>query len=171
MLEIRALNAEEARQCVTVLAKVLVDCVAGGASVSFMAGFSQADGEAYFNRWVDEVERGERIILAAFLDGQLAGSVQIILATPPNQPHRADVAKLIVAPTARGQGIAGKLMQAVEQESRRAGKTMLVLDTVTGSTADRLYTKLGWNRVGEIPKYALDPAGNFCPTTYFWKEV
>jgi ribosomal protein S18 acetylase RimI-like enzyme len=171
MLEVRALTAEEARQCIPVLAKILVDCVAGGASVSFMAGFSQSDGEAYFHRWVDEVERGERIILAAFLQAQLVGSVQIILATPPNQPHRADVAKLIVSPSVRGQGIATKLMQAVEEESRRAGRTILVLDTVTGSTADRLYTKLGWNRVGEIPKYALDPAGNFCPTTYFWKEV
>jgi GNAT superfamily N-acetyltransferase len=171
VIQIRKLSATEARQHVGALAEVLLDCVQGGASVSFMASLSKAEAEAFFQKVVEGVERGERILLAAFLDSDLLGTVQIITATPPNQPHRADVAKLLVHRSARGQGIAKRLMEEVEEASRSAGKTLLVLDTVTGGDAERLYTRLGWTKTGIIPNYALFPDGRFCDTTVFWKDL
>ena len=171
MVEIRQFNAAEARQHLTELAEVLLDCVQGGASVSFMASLTKAEAEAFFEKVVEGVQRGERILLAAFSDSQLVGTVQIILATPPNQPHRADVAKLLVLRSARKQGVGARLMKSVDEASRQAGKTLLVLDTVTGDTAERLYTRLGWNKVGVIPNYALYPDGRWCDTTIFWKQV
>jgi len=171
MIEIRELSAADARQCVGALAEVLLDCVAGGASVSFMASLSKAEAEDFFQMVVDGVERGDRILLAAFVDSKLVGTVQVVTATPPNQPHRADVAKLLVHRSARGQGIAIRLMERAEEASRRAGKTLLVLDTVTGGNAEKLYTRQGWNKVGVIPKYALFPDGSFCDTTVFWKAL
>jgi GNAT superfamily N-acetyltransferase len=99
------------------------------------------------------------------------GTVQILTATPPNQPHRADIAKLLVHRSARGQGIGARLMERAEQASRAAGKTLLVLDSVTGGDGARLYTRLGWNIVGVIPNYALFPDGRFCDTTVFWKAL
>jgi GNAT superfamily N-acetyltransferase len=171
VIQIRKLSATEARQHVGALAEVLLDCVQGGASVSFMASLSKAEAEAFFQKVVEGVERGERILLAAFLDSDLLGTVQIITATPPNQPHRADVAKLLVHRSARGQGIAKRLMEEVEEASRSEGKTLLVLDTVTGGDAERLYTRLGWTKTGIIPNYALFPDGRFCDTTVFWKDL
>jgi GNAT superfamily N-acetyltransferase len=171
VIEIRQLNAAEAAQHREALARVLQDCVEGGASVSFLSPFSRAEAAAFFEKVVEGVRRGERILLAAFIGPELVGTVQIITATPPNQPHRADVAKLLVHRSARGQGVADALMKRVEEASALAGKTLLVLDTVTGSTAERLYLRLGWNRVGVIPNYALFPDGRPCDTTVFWKQL
>jgi GNAT superfamily N-acetyltransferase len=171
MLEVRTLSAAEGREHLEALAEVLTDCVEGGASVSFMAPFSKSAAVRFFESVLDEVEAGNRILLAAFMDGTLVGTVQILTATPPNQPHRADVAKLLVARRARAHGIGTRLMQHVEETARRAGKTLLVLDTATGGSAERMYTRLGWTRVGVIPKYALFPDGAWCDTTLFWKEV
>jgi len=171
MLEIRQLNAAEGRQHLTALAQVLLDCIEGGASVSFMAPLPSATAESFFEKVVQDVEQGARILLAAFIDSQLVGTVQIHLATPPNQPHRADVAKLLVVRSARGQGVAARLMEQAEQASLLAGKTLLVLDTVTGGTAERLYTRLGWTKAGVIPNYALFPDGRWCDTTIFWKQL
>lgn len=171
MVEIRKLNAEEARQHVGGLAGVLVDCVQGGASVGFMASLAPAEAEAFFQKAANGVEQGDRILLAAFADGRLVGTVQLLTSTPPNQPHRADVAKLLVSRSARGLGIGARLMQEVERVSRLAGKTLLVLDTVTGGDAERLYLRLGWARAGIIPNYALFPDGRCCDTTIFWKQL
>ena len=171
MLEIRQLTAAEGRQYVGALAEVLLDCVEGGASVSFMASLSKAEAESFFETVLAGVDKGERILLAAFLDSKLAGTVQILLATPPNQPHRADIAKLLVARAARGQGIAGQLMERAEEASRLAGKSLLVLDTVTGDRAERLYLRLGWTKSGVIPKYAMYPDGKWCDTSIFWKQL
>jgi len=171
VIEIRQLSAAEGRQYVGALADVLLDCVAGGASVSFMASLSKPEAEAFFARVAEGVERGDRILLAAFVDAELLGTVQILTATPPNQPHRADIAKLLVHRSARGQGLATRLMEHVEEASRLAGKTLLVLDTVTGGDAERLYMRLGWKKSGIIPNYALFPDGRFCDTTIFWKEL
>jgi ribosomal protein S18 acetylase RimI-like enzyme len=170
-IEIRKLTASEARDNLDALAEVLADCVAGGASVSFMAPFSHADAKAFFSRLLPEIERGDRILLAAFAASELFGTVQIILATPPNQPHRGDVAKMLVHRSARRQGIANRLMLAVEEHARAAGKTLLVLDTVTGDAAERLYERLGWTKVGVIPNYALYPDGRWCDTTVFYKQL
>ena len=171
MIEIRRLTAEEGRHCVGALADVLLDCVAGGASVSFMAALTKPEAEFFFKQVVEVVERGDRILLAAFLDSKLVGTVQIVFPWPPNQPHRADIAKLLVARSARKQGVGERLMEDAEKVSRLAGKTLLVLDTVTGDNAERLYTRLGWTRVGVIPNYALFPDGSWCDTTVFWKQV
>ena len=171
MIEIRVLSAADARHHAGALADVLLDCVEGGASVSFMAPFSKAEAESFFERVVDGVERGERILLAGFIDSQLVGTVQILTATPPNQPHRADIAKLLVHRSARGRGIGARLMERAEEAARLAGKTLLVLDSVTGGDGERLYMRMGWTVVGVIPNYALFPDGRFCDTTVFWKAV
>ena len=153
------------------LAAVLHDCVAGGASVSYLAPFSHEQARSAFDTVAAEVEQGRRLLLAAFADGELVGTVQVILALPPNQPHRGEIAKLLVHSAARGRGIARLLMERAEVEARAEGKTLLVLDTVTGSTAERLYERLGWMRVGVIPGYALYPDRRPCDTTIFWKSV
>ncbi len=136
-----------------------------------MASLSKTEAESFFEKVLEGVERGERILLAGFIDSKLVGTVQIALAMPPNQPHRADVAKLLVIRMARGQGVGARLMEHVEEISRSAGKTLLVLDTATGDAGEKLYASLGWNRVGVIPKYALYPDGRWCDTTILWKPL
>ena len=171
MIDVRRLSAAEGRQYLAALAEVLTDCVEGGASVSFMAPFPKSAAERFFDSVLKEVEAGQRILLAAFSDSILIGTVQLVTATPPNQPHRADVAKLLVLRSARAQGIATRLMNHLEEVARMAGKTLLVLDAVTGGSAEKLYARLGWTRVGVIPRYALFPDGTWCDTTIFWKEI
>jgi GNAT superfamily N-acetyltransferase len=170
-IEVRRLDGPEARTQLNALAEVLLDVVEGGASVSYMAPFSLEDARAAFEGFLDEVEQGRRRLLAAFEDGRPIGTVQIVLTLPPNQPHRGEIAKLLVHRSARRRGVAAKLMEAAEAEARAAGKTLLVLDTVTGDAAERLYERLGWTRVGVIPGYALYPDGRPCSTTVFWKEL
>ena len=171
MVEIRQLTAAEGRQHLSELAGVLLDCVAGGASVSFMSSLTRPEAESYFVTVLEKVKKGGCILIAAFLDSQLVGTVQIITAMPPNQPHRADIAKLLVHRSARQQGIGAQLMNQVEDVARRAGKSLLVLDTETGGQAEKLYATLGWTRMGVIPRYALYPDGSWCDTTYFWKQL
>lgn len=171
MVEIRQLTVAEAQQHVPALAGVLLDCVAGGASVSFMASLTREEAEAFFGNAVREVEQGRCILLAAFHGDELVGTVQIVAAAAPNQPHRADVAKLLVHRSARGSGVGRSLMEAVEDAARNSGKTLLVLDTTTGDSAERLYAHLGWTRLGVIPDYALYPDGRPCATTVFYKKL
>jgi GNAT superfamily N-acetyltransferase len=170
-IEVRRLSRAEIEERLDELAGVLVDCVAGGASVSYMAPFSLDDGRRVFAAAAAEVGQGNRLLLAAFLEGELRGTVQLILALPPNQPHRAEVAKLLVHRSARRRGLAQALLERADVEARDAGRTLLVLDTVTGGDAERVYQRLGWTRVGVIPQYALFPDGRFCDTTIFWKAL
>ena len=170
-IEIRRLAGTELLERLDGLAAVLADCVAGGASVSYMEPFSHADARAAFVDWASEVEQGRRLIIAAFAEGEVVGTVQVIFAVPPNQPHRGEIAKLLVHRSARRRGIAQLLMERAESEARAEGKTLLVLDTVTGDAAERLYTRLGWSRVGVIPGYALYPDGRPCDTTVFFKAL
>ena len=170
-LEIRRLGPDEPRERLDALAEVLADCVAGGASVGYLAPFSPEDARAAFEGFARDAEQGRRIILGAFLDGNLVGTAQLVLAVPPNQPHRADVARVLVHRSARRRGIAQQLMEQLEREARAEGKTLLVLDAVTGGDAARLYERTGWNTVGVIPNYALYPDGQLCDTTVFWKAV
>ena len=169
--ELRRLSPAEVYEQLDALASVLSDCVAGGASVSYLAPFSHQDAHRAFEGFAAEVEQGRRLLLAAFAGDALVGTVQVILSLPPNQPHRAEIAKLLVHRSARGRGIAQLLMEGAEAEARAEGKTLLVLDTVTGSTAERLYERLGWTTVGVIPGYALYPDGRPCDTTVFWKSL
>lgn len=170
-MEVTRLAADEARAALDGLARVLHDCVATGASIGFVEPFTPADARAYFEGVLDDVGSGTRILLAAFEGGDVVGTVQVVPAWQPNQPHRADITKLLVHGSARGRGVGRALMEAAEEAATRTGKTLLVLDTVTGSAADRLYRRLGWVEAGEIPGYALYPDGRPCPTTIFYKRL
>lgn len=153
------------------LANVLIDCVEGGASVSFMYPLARERAVAFWRRVADGAAKGERALLIAEDSQGISGTVQLMLAQPENQPHRADVAKMLVHRRARRQGIGAALMHAAESTARECGKTLLVLDTVTGGDAERLYQRLGWERVGVIPGYALMPRGGFCSTTIFYRKL
>ena len=152
------------------LSDVLIDCVEAGASVSFMLPMTRAKAEAFWRSTSASVARGERVVLAAEdAAGTIVGTVQVIWAQPENQPHRGDIAKMLVHRRARRQGVGAALLAAAERSAVDAGKTLLVLDTVTGSDAERMYARQGWQRCGEIPNYALWPDGTPCPTTIFFK--
>ena len=153
------------------LANLLVDSVDGGASVGFMHPLAPARAKAFWRRIAAGVAAGERALLVAENDAGIVGTVQLVLDQPDNQPHRADLAKMLVHPSARRRGLGAALMQAAEQMARDCGKTLLVLDTVTGSDAERLYARLGWMRVGEIPDFALLSRGGLWGTTVFYKAV
>ena len=171
-VHVRRLGASEAAEYVEALADVLIDCVEGGASVSFMLPLAREKAVAFWRGVADGVARAERVLLVAQnADGEIVGTVQLITALPDNQPHRADVAKMLVHRKARRRGIAQRLMSALDDVARAEGKTVLVLDTVTGGDAERLYERAGWQRVGVVPKYALMPDGAFCGTTFYYKHL
>jgi GNAT superfamily N-acetyltransferase len=153
------------------LADVLVDCVAGGASVSFMSPFSHDSALGFFRKVAGSVAAGDTVLLAARLDGKIVGTVQLGLDTPPNQPHRADIKKMLVHRAARGRGIGAALMAAVEEEARRHGRWLLVLDTVPGENGHRLYLRGGWTQTGLVPDYAVFPDGRLCDTAIMWKRL
>lgn len=168
---IRALSPEEAAEQIAGLSEVLIDCVEGGASVSFMAPMTRPKADAFWSGIARGVAAGERILLVAEEGARIVGTVQVVLAQPENQPHRADIAKMLVHRRARKRGLGAALMRAAEEAACRAGKTVLVLDTVTGSDGERLYARLGWQRVGVVPNYALWPQGGLCHTTFFHKQI
>jgi GNAT superfamily N-acetyltransferase len=153
------------------LTDVLIDCVEGGASVSFMLPLSRDRAAAFWRRVAQGVAAGERAILAAEDAHGICGTVQLILDLPENQPHRADLAKLLVPRRARRQGLGAELVRAAESLARKCGKTLLVLDAVTDGGAARLYERLGWVQVGDIPGYALMPRGELCSTTVFYRRL
>jgi GNAT superfamily N-acetyltransferase len=153
------------------LADVLIDCVEGGASVSFMLPLTRDRAVAFWRRVAEGVATGERALLIAEDAQGLCGTVQLILEQPENQPHRADLAKMLVHRRARRQGLGEALMRAAENTARECGKTLLVLDAVTGGDAARLYERLGWQRVGDVPGYALMPQGEPCSTTYYYRNL
>jgi len=169
--EIISLVAPVADAALDQLAAVLVDCVEGGASVSFMSPFSQAQGMAFFRKVAGSVAAGDTVLLAARLDGRIVGTVQLGLDTPPNQPHRADIKKLLVHRSARGHGVGAALMAQVEEEARRHRRWLLVLDTVPDENGHRLYLREGWQQTGIVPDYALFPDGRPCDTAIMWKRL
>ncbi len=152
------------------LGDVLIECVEGGASVSFMLPITRAKAAAFWEGVAAAAACGERIVLVAEdAGGAIVGTVQVILNLPENQPHRGDVAKMLVRRSARRCGTGAALLAAAERSALAAGRTLLVLDTVTGGDAERLYARSGWQRCGVIPNYALWPDGRFCSTTVFYK--
>ena len=168
--DVIVLAAAATNAVINELADVLVDCVEGGASVSFMLPFGPDDATKYFDKVIASVTRGETVLIAAKLNGRIVGTVQLGLDMPPNQPHRADIKKLLVHRAARNLGLGARLMVRAEEEAKARGRTLLVLDTA-GSEAERLYLRAGWQRVGVIPHYAMWPGGGFCDTIFFWKRV
>jgi GNAT superfamily N-acetyltransferase len=166
---IRVLKSFSERE-IAELCDVLIDCVEGGASVSFMWPMSREKARSFWVGVSASALRGERVVLAAEdAGGHIVGTVQVIWAQPENQPHRGDVAKMLVHRRARHTGLGAALLTAAERLALEAGKTLLVLDTVTDSDASRLYVRHGWQRCGEIPQYALWPDGRVCPTTVYYK--
>jgi GNAT superfamily N-acetyltransferase len=153
------------------LADVLIDCVEGGASVSFMSPLTRERAVAFWRRVANGVAAGERALLVAEDAGGICGTVQLIFELPENQPHRADLAKMLVHRRARRQGLGERLLKAAEATARECGKTLLVLDAVTDGDAARMYARHGWQRVGDIPEYALFPDGGFCSTTVFYRKL
>ena len=153
------------------LAEVLTDCVEGGASVSFMLPFPLRKALAFWRRVAVGVAAGERaLIVAEDADGEIVGTVQLVLDLPENQPHRADVSKMLVHRKARRHGVGAALMAEAEKVAREEGRTLLVLDTASAD-AERLYARLGWQLCGVIPGFALLPGGGFCATSYFYRDL
>ena len=175
-IRIRRIDPDEARSRTGALADalsdVLIDCVAGGASVSFMWPLPRDRALSFWRGVLDGVAQGERVLLVAEdAAGRVVGTVQLITSLPDNQPHRADVAKMLVHRGLRRRGIAQQLMAALDDAARSERRSVLVLDTVTGGDAERLYQRAGWQRVGDIPGYALMPDGAPCSTTYYYKHL
>lgn len=154
----------------TGLAQVLIDCVAGGASVSFMHPLPFEKALAFWQGAARDVARGARAVLVAEDADGIAGTVQLVLEQPENQPHRADLSKMLVHRRARRRGIGEALLHAAEEAAREAGKSLLVLDTAN-DTAARLYSRLGWILVGTVPGYALWPQGGLCATTFYYRRL
>ena len=152
------------------LAEVLIDCVEAGASVSFMHPLSMDKAVAFWRGVADAAASGERALLIAEDASGIVGTVQLVLAQPENQPHRADLSKMLVHRRARRAGLGAALMQSAEQVARECGKTLLVLDTASDDAA-RLYARLGWQACGSVPGYALLPQGGLCATTFFYREL
>ena len=170
-IEIETLDAAAYAAALPELGRILVDAVDSGASVSFLAGLDDDRAAAWWSDRAGLVAAGEIVPLVARDGGRIVGVVLLILSTKENSPHRAEIAKLLVHRSARGRGIASALLAAAEAEARARGRSLLVLDTVTGSAAERLYLRLGWQAVGSIPGFALDVAGREEPATVMWKRL
>ncbi len=166
---IRRLHAVDQAQ-IRGLAQLLIDCVDGGASVSFMHPLSPAKATEFWGGVAAEVSQGRRALLVAEDTQGVTGTVQLILDQPENQPHRADLSKMLVHRRARRRGLGAALLRAAERLARECGKSLLVLDTASGD-AERLYARLGWRRCGVIPGYALGPRGGLCDTTVFYRYL
>jgi GNAT superfamily N-acetyltransferase len=167
---LRRLHALDDAQ-IDALAELLVDCVEGGASVSFMHPLTHDRAAEFWRRVARGVAAGERALLVAEDAQGVCGTVQLILDLPENQPHRADLAKMLVHRRARRQGLGAALLRAAEATACECGKTLLVLDAITGGDAARMYERLGWVRVGDIPGYALMPRGGLCSTTVYYRDL
>jgi GNAT superfamily N-acetyltransferase len=169
--DLRQLDGASFAEHAPALAEILADAVASGASVGFVKPFTVADARAWWSTLEPEIAAGRIVLLGAFQDGALVGTVQLRLAAYPNARHRAEVAKLLVHRRARGQGFARALMARIEDEARALGRTLLLLDTLTGSDAERLYRALGYQCTGVVPGHAALPDGRLMSTTFFWRAI
>ena len=170
-LSVEVLGVGAAASAERPLAAILCACVDAGASVSFLPPLERETARGFWRKLAVEVARGTRILLAAWLDGVLVGTVTLDLATPPNQPHRADLQKLLVTPALRRRGVARALVLAAEEQAAQAGRSLLTLDTCSDSAAVPLYRNLGYTEAGRIPGYAVYGDGRPCDTLIFWKRL
>ena len=168
---VERLDAAGANAAIPALAAILKSCVDAGASVSFLPPLPRDTAIAFWTRAASAAAQGKRILLAGWVDGTLAGTVTLDLDTPPNQPHRADVGKLLVHPAARRRGLARLLMESLEAEARAAGRSLLVLDTKEGDAAEPLYRAMGWTEAGRVPDFAMNGDGSLSATIFFWKKL
>lgn len=168
---VQLLDAHATRSQAGALCELLIDGVEGGASVGFVQPMSAAKAQAFWHGVAESVGRGETLLLVARdHDGRIDGTVQLVLATKENQPHRADVSKLLVHRRARRHGLGALLMREAEAQAHRIGRTVLVLDTATPE-AERLYRREGWTLCGTIPDFALMPDRSLCATSIFYKRL
>jgi ribosomal protein S18 acetylase RimI-like enzyme len=168
-IEIRALSASPAIR--GMLSEILIEVVAAGGSVSFMHPLAREAAEAFWADSLAAAGRGKRVVLGAWLGGVLAGTVTLLLDLPPNQPHRAEIAKLMTRPSHRGRGVARALMVEAERQAVARSRTLLVLDTAADGGASVFYEKLGYVLAGIIPDYALKPHGGLTATMLYWKRI
>jgi GNAT superfamily N-acetyltransferase len=156
---------------VDVLAGLMMDCVEGGASIGFMHPLTRERSRAFWKAVATDVASGRRALLIAEDEEGICGTVQLVLDLPENQPHRADLVKMMVHRRMRRRGLGASLMRAAEELARACDRTLLVLDAVTGGEAARLYERLGWQKVGDVPDFALYPDGATCSTTYYYRRL
>lgn len=170
-VRVRAIGANEADARLDQLAEILVDAVTHGASVNFMAGFARDEARAFWLAQLPGLACGEKRLFVGERGAQLLATALLMFAPQPNQPHRADVGKMLVHSGIRRQGLGRRLLAAVEAAASEAGRTLLMLDTETGSAGDRLYRSCGWTAIGVVPDHAYTPAGRLAETTMFYKKL
>jgi GNAT superfamily N-acetyltransferase len=168
---IRELDADAYRAAIPELARLVVDAVASGAGVNFLAGVTIDEAAAWWTARIDQVADGRITAFVAVDRSAIVGSVLLIRSPNANSPHRAEIGKVLVLRSHRRRGIARELMTAAEDRARSDGRWMLMLDTVTGSAADALYRATGWNELGVMPNHGLLPDGTPAATTFFWKDL
>jgi ribosomal protein S18 acetylase RimI-like enzyme len=171
MGEIRIASLSDAPAIRAALAEMLIEVVADGGSVSFMHPLSREAADGFWSGSLEAAERGERVVLGAFEDEALIGTVTLQLACPPNQPHKGEIAKMMTLPSHRGRGIASALLHEAEGIAVAKGKTMLVLDTASDGGASGLYERMGFVFAGELPDYAYKPHGGLTGTRFYWKRL
>ncbi|MGY2894317.1 N-acetyltransferase family protein [Deinococcus sp. UYEF24] len=153
------------------LSELLVETVANGGSVSFMHPLAPEAAHAFWQQALGAAARGERVVLGAWNGMQLVGTVTLLLDCPPNQPHRAEIAKMMTLPAWRGRGVASALMRKAEALATKHGRTLLVLDTASDGGAAGLYERLGFTLAGKIPGYALKPHGGLTGTLIYYRRI
>ena len=158
-------------ETIAALAELIIEAVASGSSLSFMDPLDRAQAEAFWTRSLAAADAGERVVLGAWDGDQLVATVTVVLDLPPNQPHRAEIAKMMTRPSHRGRGIATALMREAERMAAERGRTLLVLDTADDGGASGLYERLGFVYAGTIPDFALKPHGGLCGTKLYWKRI
>jgi len=168
---IREIDAGEAERRIDELGVILRDAVENGASVNFLAGFTQDEAETFWRGQLAGIADGGRHLLVAEDGARLIGTVVLTKAPQPNQPHRADIGKMLVLATHRRRGIGRRLLEAAETLARNEGRTLLMLDTTLGSSGDMLYRSCGWTQYGIVPGHALSTLGVPTATAFFYKEV
>lgn len=168
---VRSLDTAAAASAARGLGRILKACVDAGASVSFMPPFALTDAEAFYRRKAREIAAGQRVVLAAWVDGVLAGTLMLDLNMPPNQMHRLDLQKMLVSPGMRRRGLASALLQVAEAQAVLAGRRLMVLDTATGSAGEAAYRARGWQEAGQIPEFAYNADGSLGGTTFFYKML
>lgn len=168
-IAVRPTDVREATARIDELSEILVDAVAHGASINFMAGFSADDGQVFWQGQLPALARGERRLFVADDGVRLLGTVLLMLAPQPNAPHRGEIGKMVVLSSARRRGLGRRLLVAAEQAALEAGRTLLMLDTESGSAGERLYRDCGWTEFGRVPGHSFRPDGPIAETTFFYK--
>ena len=170
-IPIRPLGADEAEARLGDLGAILRDAVENGASVNFMAGLSEAEAAMFWRGQLAGIAEGSRTLLIAEREGAIVGTVVLTLAPQPNAPHRAEIGKMLVHSSLRRQGLGRRLLEEAEAAAKRQGRTLLLLDTQTGSAGEALYRRCGWTEYGVVPNHSHVPQGGLSPATFFYKEI